>query len=276
MKKMPIIGRERVMLMGPDRVFYLGLLGTPSARNCGALTLYVALEQPFRLCLDGCHWSSYELAVVPPYVTHRIESAEPLIGAIVLEPESVDFTGLPAVLSPASNGQADPAALARIRSAYRYLQTMGGGATVAGLDVDRLFFGQELPARRLEPRIAAIVEKIKHNPAGSYTAEECAQEAGLSFSRFLHLFKDEVGVTFRRFRVWKRARSVLYHVTRSGTLTDVALEVGYPDSTYFSHSIRQVYGLQPKEIFAGSRRLALLLQETTDSCRGRELLGAAG
>jgi AraC-like DNA-binding protein len=255
-------------------VFYLGLLGTPSLRNCGALTLYIALEQPFRLCLDDRRWSSHELAVVPPYAAHRIETDEPLIGAIVIEPESVDSANLPAMFSPALNGQEDLAAIARIRSAYCYLQTIGGGATVAGLDVDRLFFGQELPARRLEPRIAAIVEKIKHNPAGSYTAEQCAQEAGLSFSRFLHLFKDEVGVTFRRFRAWKRARSVLYHVTRSSTLTDVALDVGYPDSTYFSHSIRQVYGLQPKEIFAGSRRLAILLQESAHSGCGREPLGA--
>jgi AraC-like DNA-binding protein len=68
---------------------------------------------------------------------------------------------------------------------------------------------------------------------------------------------------------------VLYHVTRSSTLTDVALDVGYPDSTYFSHSIRQVYGLQPKEIFAGSRRLAILLQESAHSGCGREPLGAA-
>ena len=37
----------------------------------------------------------------------------------------------------------------------------------------------------------------------------------------------------------------------------VALDVGYPDSTHFSHSIRQVYGLTPKSIFAGCRKLAL-------------------
>jgi AraC-like DNA-binding protein len=33
--------------------------------------------------------------------------------------------------------------------------------------------------------------------------------------------------------------------------------VGYPDSTHFSHSVRQVYGLTPKSIFAGCRKLAL-------------------
>ncbi|WP_309901090.1 hypothetical protein [Variovorax soli] len=37
----------------------------------------------------------------------------------------------------------------------------------------------------------------------------------------------------------------------------MALDTGYPDSTHFSHSIRQVYGLRPSDILAGSRRLAV-------------------
>jgi AraC-like DNA-binding protein len=38
----------------------------------------------------------------------------------------------------------------------------------------------------------------------------------------------------------------------------VALDAGYPDSTHFSHSIRHVYGLKPRDLFAGSRRLTVL------------------
>ena len=81
---------------------------------------------------------------------------------------------------------------------------------------------------------------------------------GLSFSRFLHLFKAEVGTPFRSLRTWKRARSLLHHVTRDTNLVHVALDTGYPDSTHFSHSIRQVYGLKPRDLFAGSRQLTVL------------------
>jgi len=50
---------------------------------------------------------------------------------------------------------------------------------------------------------------------------------------------------------------VLYYVTQDGNLANIALDVGYPDSTHFSHSIRQVFGLTPRSMFAGSRKLAL-------------------
>ena len=37
----------------------------------------------------------------------------------------------------------------------------------------------------------------------------------------------------------------------------VALDAGYPDASHFSHSIRDVFGLTPRSIVSGSRRLSL-------------------
>ncbi len=256
------IGHERLMLMAPDRVFYLGLLGTPSQRKFGSLTVYASLHRPFRICLNERCWRRRRLAVVPPYVSHRIETSDPMIGSIMIEPESIEFSSLPEALNPMSCEPGDPPALARIQPAFASLQKIAPGATTDGIDADRLFMGQSLANRTLDARVAMIIDKIKQDPTFRYTAEECAAQANLSFSRFLHLFKAEVGVAFRKFRAWKRARSLLYHVNRRGALTDIALEVGYPDSTHFSHSVRQVYGLQPKEIFAGSRRLAILRHDS--------------
>ena len=50
---------------------------------------------------------------------------------------------------------------------------------------------------------------------------------------------------------------MLYFVTQNANLATIALDAGYPDSTHFSHSIRNVFGLTPKSIFAGCRKLAL-------------------
>lgn len=261
-KKKINIGCERVMLMGPDRVFYLGLLGAPSSRNVGSVTVYASLKTPFRLSLDEHSWEEHHLAVVPPYLSHRIETDDQMICSIMLEPEAIDFSCFGWLEGAELSSSEQRSLRSRIHQGFAYLQSIGVGATVEGLNVDRLFFEKELDKKIIDSRIARVIEKIKLNPAYNYSAEECADKAELSFSRFLHLFRDEVGVTFRKFRAWKRARNLLYHVNRTGTLTDIALEIGYPDSTHFSHSIRQFYGLQPKEIFAGSRRLAILLQES--------------
>ncbi len=64
-------------------------------------------------------------------------------------------------------------------------------------------------------------------------------------------------MTFRAFCAWKRARAALPHMTSACNLTELAMQTGYPDSTHFSHSIRRIFGLRPRDILAGSRRIAL-------------------
>ncbi len=76
-------------------------------------------------------------------------------------------------------------------------------------------------------------------------------------SRTLHLFKAEVGMPLRRFRSWRRAHQLLHHATSDASLLETALDTGYPDSTHVSHSIRQAFGLTPRDILAGSRKLAV-------------------
>ena len=44
---------ERLMWITPDRVFYAGLLGTPSPRTQGALVMYVAMDAPLRIRIGG-------------------------------------------------------------------------------------------------------------------------------------------------------------------------------------------------------------------------------
>jgi AraC-like DNA-binding protein len=50
---------------------------------------------------------------------------------------------------------------------------------------------------------------------------------------------------------------LLHFVNEDINLAHLAQDIGYPDSTHFSHSIRRFYGLQPRAIFSGSRDLAI-------------------
>jgi AraC-like DNA-binding protein len=250
---------DRLMWITPDRVFYVGLLGAPSVRTIGALIAYVAVEGAIRVSIDGGEWQTTQLAVVPPYVSHRVMSEARLIHVVQLEAETVDMARLPAPM--AGCGAVDaPWFVERVRQSHRELCAHGRDIDLRALDFDRVFFGEAIPSRQLDRRIRAVIDCIKADPSAPSCAETCAEQVRLSFSRFLHLFKQEVRVPFRSFRTWKRARSLLHHVNRDSNLAHVALDAGYPDSTHFSHSIRHVYGLKPKDIFAGSRRLAIYAQ----------------
>ncbi len=267
--------RNRVMWLNNDRVFYAGLLGAVSVRTMGGWLVYASLGAPLRIALEAGTrtgtgtgaadppWQTAQLAVVPPWVPHRVACDERLICSITIEPETVDDSALPAWLrqhaGPVPGGHPDALPmLQRVRAAHAWLRTHGQQVCWQTACFDQALFGQPLPPRRVDARIAQVLQRMRDDPAQLTTALDCAARVGLSFSRFLHLFKAEVGTPFRSLRTWKRARSLLHHVTRDTNLVHVALDTGYPDSTHFSHSIRQVYGLKPRDLFAGSRQLTVL------------------
>ena len=51
--------------------------------------------------------------------------------------------------------------------------------------------------RRIDSRIAAAARAIRDDPAATILSRELALNAGLSESRFLHLFRDEFGTSTR-------------------------------------------------------------------------------
>lgn len=249
---------DRLMWITPERVFYHGLLGTPAVRTMGSVIVYAAVEGELRVRVAGGDWQTTTMAVVQPYEPHQVIAQARLIDVVKLEAETVDPAMLPQPLH--GSGAIDaPELLERIRAVQRRLAGRNG-APEPGTHFDPEFFGRPIAGRRIDPRIEVVVEQIRMHPAGMTSAQQHARQVNLSFSRFLHLFKDEIGVPFRIFRAWKRARDLLRYVNGGASLAQVALEAGYPDSTHFSHSIRQVYGLKPSDIFAGSRRLAIFAQ----------------
>lgn len=249
--------RSRFMVMTGARVLYLGLLGAPTVRVLGAVTLYISLESRFSLRTAEEPWQLHEYAVVLPYVAHQLATIDKLIGVVLVEPETVNLE----CLSASAEQSELPRQLAeiadRVRSIYDGLQHGEARHILDDESFDAQVLGNLFAARGLDPRIHEIVRRISCAPSERWLGEDCAKSVSLSFSRFLHLFKQETGVPFRVFAAWKRARNLLHYVARQSNLTDIALEAGYPDATHFSHSIRKAYGLKPRDIFAGSRSLVV-------------------
>ncbi|PPA02313.1 AraC family transcriptional regulator [Pseudomonas sp. MWU12-2312b] len=238
---------KRLMWITPDRIFYAGLLGTTSVRVMGALIIYVALEDSIGIGIRDREPQICDLAVVPPYVPHRITSDTRLIAALQLEAETLDMTRLPAPLN--AMGPVDaPWFVERVRRSVQELCVQALSPSVGSHEFDRMFFDQPLVPRPVDHRIVEVISGIKRSPSEQSCAVACASAVHLSCTRFRHLFTQELGVPFRSFRAWKRARSLLHYLNMDSQLTNIALDIGYPDSSYFSHSIRQMYGLSPKDM----------------------------
>jgi AraC-like DNA-binding protein len=245
-----------LMLITPERVFYAGLLGRPRERCPGAFHVYVALRGGLWLSTADGREAYGELVAVAPNVRHTIASDYRTAICVTMEPESVCDGTFEAWEKRLQGFERDIFAQ-RIRTAYETLLAQKCRSDLDSAGLDEMCFGEVLPQRPLDPRVVRAIARIERFSGEPVTADGCAAEVGLSTSRFLHLFKQETGISFRSFRAWKRARHLLHFANQDVNLAHLAQDIGYPDSTHFSHSIRRFYGLKPRAIFSGSRDLAI-------------------
>jgi len=234
------------LLINQDRVLYDGLLGQPDTRLLGAHTIYAATEGDVTLVMESGQVTVAPAVSVYPFVPHKVSTANRMVRCLMVEPERVSLSDMPAFLCMTHEAFARFDWFAHLAQLSAALRNDAGLSNLSVRGFDQWVFGLHLPERELDRRIANVVDMIRETPAGAHSAEECAALCYLSTSRFMHLFKSECGVSFRMFKTWRRARSLLNAVSSGNNLTTVAHELGYNDSAYFSNSIRHFTGLRPK------------------------------
>lgn len=85
----------------------------------------------------------------------------------------------------------------------------------------------------------------------SITAEEIAQKLHISSYYLMHLFKEDVGMTFNQYLTKVRIDKAI-EMMQSGNykVYEIAEATGYKDAAYFSHIFKKVTGYSPKKIMS--------------------------
>ncbi len=110
--------------------------------------------------------------------------------------------------------------------------------------------------KNIDSRIVKVKEMIeKAEYLENIRLNEISKEISLSESRTLHLFKEEVGVPFRKYILWKKLKRAitLFANSNDRKITDIALEAGFSDSAHLSKIIKSSFGLSPTEILKNSQ-----------------------
>tara|TARA_B100001250_G_C19618486_1_gene708269 strand:- start:160 stop:909 length:750 start_codon:yes stop_codon:yes gene_type:complete len=99
---------------------------------------------------------------------------------------------------------------------------------------------------QIDERINAAFEFLKANSHRMVSMEETADHCHLSPGRFLHLFKEETGITYRRAQLWTKVMQGL-HLLKTRSFTEIAHSVGFADSAHFSRTFKENFGFSPRE-----------------------------
>lgn len=152
-----------------------------------------------------------------------------------------------AMLTPAA--ERFTAVAAALTDAFEYASMPGrtqAGLTANAVERALLLLASELPADRLDSRVAAAIEICRHEFADRLTLASLARRTGTSISRLTGLFRAQTGCSIRayieRLRL-EQARTLLRHSALS--VSEIASRCGFPDPFYFSQRFHRVIGQAP-------------------------------
>jgi AraC-like DNA-binding protein len=81
----------------------------------------------------------------------------------------------------------------------------------------------------------------------SWRAREVAEGLCISEGRFLHLFSEQMGITWRPYLLWHRVICAINALTKGSSATDAAHMAGFSDSAHLSRTFRSLFGMSIRE-----------------------------
>jgi AraC-like DNA-binding protein len=238
---------DAISCIGGGKTLYVGSLGHVDWHRHGAPVFIAGLTGNLRLGMPNGEWLTCRAAVIPAGVSHALDLEGDPLAVFYPEPGIAGFSDL-ARLGRAWNthgrvlvGQQPE--LKVFRELYENRRGLDFAAEALDALVDFMRSGGALVA--LDPRIARVVAGLDAHPDDLTPLATVAAAAGLSASRFQHLFTREIGVPFRHFRIWNRLRAALRLHLAGHSLTAAALAAGFADSAHFSRLYRRTWGATP-------------------------------
>lgn len=100
----------------------------------------------------------------------------------------------------------------------------------------------------LDNRIVDSTEHIRTAVHAGISLADMAEKVHLSESRYAHLFKEQVGIPFRRFVLWTRLQATVEAIQNGNSLTSACYVGGFADLPHFSKTFMDMFGVSPSSV----------------------------
>jgi AraC family transcriptional regulator len=218
-----------------------------------AIQIVVALEGEIAVQGEDERWHSARGIVVGPDREHSFDAQGAFAAMLFVDPESAEGTWLRASLQgdvtvvPVHRVAACVAELERFRD--HPLESLEIGALIRHC-VQALSAGA-LPARRMDPRVTKVLQQIQRSEDLRLSLAAIAKSAFLSPSRFQHLFKQQMGLPFRRYVLWRKVARAMLAMGREGTATAAAHAADFADAAHLTRTFVEMFGIPPTVMLRG-------------------------
>lgn len=245
--------------VGAGRMLFAGCLRNNSLHSHSVPVLLAALYEDFALRIGSGSWFHCRAAIIRAGTDYEFDAGGRPLAVVYVEPNETSAEGLAALIGQTREENGALIGLCSDLSLIRSLYEDSDSSTWVGDALAELIGYSKAKTRRdVDTRVRRAVEAVAaHTDAPDITSwpkvDLAARAARLSTSRFQHLFKQDVGVSYHRYVAWARMRAAVSEVVKGGNFTAAAHAAGFYDQPHFSREFRRIFGAPPARSLANVR-----------------------
>jgi len=104
----------------------------------------------------------------------------------------------------------------------------------------------------VDPRVREVADHLRSALPADIHVDALAQRVALSPTRLMHLFSDQIGLSMSSFLLWQKMRRALSQVQEGRSLTDIAHDCGFADSSHLTRTFQAFYAVKPSVLYDSS------------------------
>jgi AraC-like DNA-binding protein len=189
-----------------------------------------------------------------PDVEHSFNASGALGAMLFVDPESNEGVWLRSLLTEDITMVPGARLVSAASELRTFLEQPFAGMEIAALIrhcVQALSPGAP-PARRLDARVTTVLSKVQGADDLRISLEEAAEMAFLSPSRFAHLFKEQLGLPFSRYMLWRKLTRAMVAIGSERTIADAAQAADFADAAHLTRTFYQMVGMAPSVLMRGT------------------------
>jgi AraC-like DNA-binding protein len=194
----------------------------------------------------GAPWRQCRAVVVKPNADHEIDAT----GAFVL----IGFISEESPLGRAVVARVGSTiAMVSNADAATWRRALGDATTLNSERVERWMASSLMGDRRplpVDPRVERVMRMLGRHSLDTRTTSllELSRVAGLSPSRFAHVFSESMGTPLRPYMRWLRLQRAARELVMGRSVTQAAHVAGFSDAAHLTRTFRRTLGATPREL----------------------------
>lgn len=218
-----------------------------------AIQAVIALDGEVKISGASGDWKTGSAIIVKPDVEHAFDCNAAFGAMLFVDPESTEGAWLSGPLKDDITVVPKARVADSAAELKKFLDDPYESLEVSALiqHCVRALSPRPAPARTIDERVSKVIAAIHGSDDLRVSLDDAADRACLSPSRFAHLFKQQLGLPYSRYMLWRKLTRAMVVIASSRTLAEAAHAADFADAAHLTRTFNQMFGMAPSLLMQG-------------------------